>query len=100
MDGSVYDEIVTEFAVLVKALAEHVTELRTPKDVARLQLQLRRGGHKRGSGDFSAVFGAGLIAHASSLNDCLKRSAEAARVHCVTRLLHNVRFHTPRPLSP
>ena len=46
MDGSVYDEIVTEFAVLAKTLAEHVTELRTPKDVARLQLQLRRGGQR------------------------------------------------------
>jgi hypothetical protein len=46
MGGSVYDEIAAEFAASVKTLAEHVDGLQTPTDVARLQLQLRRGGQR------------------------------------------------------
>ena len=57
MDGSVYDQIVAEFAALVKTLAEHVDELRTPKDVARLQLQLRRGGQRMQASGFTVESG-------------------------------------------
>ena len=79
MDGSVYAEIVAEFAALVKTLAEHVDELRTPKDVARLQLQLRRGGQRMQARLWGQM-----------LQDAVDHRQEAARIcpHCQGRRHH------------
>ena len=79
MDGSVYDEIVAEFAALVKTLSEQVNKLRTPKDVARLQLQLRRGGQKMQA----RIWG-------QMLQDAIDHQQEAARIcpHCQGRRHH------------
>ena len=79
MDGAVYDEIVAEFAALVKTLAEHVDDLRTPKDVARLQLQLRRGGQRMQARLWGQM-----------LQDAVDHQQEAARIcpHCQGRRHH------------